>query len=507
MDPKRSSSPAGRTLWLLSSQYVNLALNIVSGLVLIPFYLKSIDVPTYGAWLATGELLAWLTMVDPGLGAAVQQRVALAFGAEQRERAGAFAAAGIVSMTALGVVVALLGAVFSSRLVDWLRIPASVSHVALTQAFLVAVAGTFLMLWAYGPAAVCAGLQRVKGLGILNVVATILGMVTTIVFLLQGSGLMALALGSITRGICQLVGCMSIMLYALRQSGIKLTFRRWALRELLGLSAYSYLSQLAGLLRNRSDSLLLTRALGPTVSAQYALTRRLPGLGFTVAERPSFSFMPALSEAAGRSDVSQLRRLISPLLMGTIWLTGLSALLVLSLNEAFVTVWVGHKLSAGPSVSFWISAFLLIQVPTEVLVNVSMALGRFRETSLALLVEAVVYVVALAVGVHFYGALGAAIALWVGKLAVSVWYFPRLWYREGLLGGDDWLKLLREFALSVGIVAMLWLVARSHIPTSWRGLVASASLLTIAYGSLVLAASKEFRALSRRIVQRVRANQ
>lgn len=499
---KGLASPVHRTLWALCSQYANLALNIISGLVLIPFYLKSIDVPTYGAWLATGEILAWLTMVDPGLGSSVQQRVGLAFGANERDRTGAYAAAGLVAMTALGVVVSLLGIVLSTRAISWLRIPETVSQAALTNAFLVAVAGTFLTLLAYGPGAVCAGLQRVKWLGILNVSATIIGMATTVVMLLRGAGLMALAFGSVARGICHLAGCTSILVYSLRECEIRLKFRRWAFRELLGLSAYSYLSQLAGLLRSRSDSLLLTRFLGPTVAAQYALTRRLPALAFTVAERPSFSLMPALSQAAGTSDRSQIQRLIFPLLMGTLWLTGLCALLLISLNEAFVSIWVGKGLSAGPTVCFWLSLFIVLQVPTEVMVNVSMALGRFRETSLAVLAEAIVYGVALLIGIHFYGAAGAVLALWIGKVAVASWYFPRLWYRERLLDLGHGLKLLREFSLSAGIILGGWIAARGHVPTTWLGLVCSASLLTAGYSFLLFAGSSEFRGMLRRVLGR-----
>src|SRR3989339_1806950 len=68
------------TQWNLFFHYISIALSIVSGVVLVPFYLKYIPIDLYGAWLAPGTILVWLTTIDPGLSTILQQRVGMAYG-------------------------------------------------------------------------------------------------------------------------------------------------------------------------------------------------------------------------------------------------------------------------------------------------------------------------------------------------------------------------------------------------------------------------------------------
>ena len=60
--------------------YNAVVLVIVQGILLVPLYLRSIPVATYGAWLATGSILSWIDLVDPGLSDVLRQRVAYTYG-------------------------------------------------------------------------------------------------------------------------------------------------------------------------------------------------------------------------------------------------------------------------------------------------------------------------------------------------------------------------------------------------------------------------------------------
>jgi hypothetical protein len=75
----RQFNHASLTAWNLLFNYANSAVLMLCGLVLTPIYLGSIPETTFGVWLATGNLVAWLSLVDPGLNAVVQQRIAAAY--------------------------------------------------------------------------------------------------------------------------------------------------------------------------------------------------------------------------------------------------------------------------------------------------------------------------------------------------------------------------------------------------------------------------------------------
>lgn len=83
----RSISRTKSTLANLISQYMSLGLAVVN-IVLIPFYLKYIDVKLYGAWLASGNIINWLTILDPGLNDLLRQQVAKFYGQQDNDMLG-----------------------------------------------------------------------------------------------------------------------------------------------------------------------------------------------------------------------------------------------------------------------------------------------------------------------------------------------------------------------------------------------------------------------------------
>ena len=72
------------TLLNLFFSYASMGLVLVQGIVLVPLYVAKVPLALYGAWLATGNVLTWLEMVDPGTGDVIRQRVARLYGANDR---------------------------------------------------------------------------------------------------------------------------------------------------------------------------------------------------------------------------------------------------------------------------------------------------------------------------------------------------------------------------------------------------------------------------------------
>ena len=69
------------TSWNLFFHYVAIGMMFLNGVVLVPLYLARIPLETYGYWMATGNILAWLSLVDPGFSAIIHQREATSYGA------------------------------------------------------------------------------------------------------------------------------------------------------------------------------------------------------------------------------------------------------------------------------------------------------------------------------------------------------------------------------------------------------------------------------------------
>ncbi len=63
--------------WNFIFQYGWVLTNIFNSILLLPLYLLHIDATTLGVWLATGNILGWMTLVDPGVGEVLQQKIGI----------------------------------------------------------------------------------------------------------------------------------------------------------------------------------------------------------------------------------------------------------------------------------------------------------------------------------------------------------------------------------------------------------------------------------------------
>ena len=93
-----------------------MALSSGAALFTVPVSVSHIPLDLYGAWLASGNILAWATMIDPGFGLLTQQQVATTYGAGNLDSAGKIISGGVL----LNFIVAALLAGICSILIPWL---------------------------------------------------------------------------------------------------------------------------------------------------------------------------------------------------------------------------------------------------------------------------------------------------------------------------------------------------------------------------------------------------
>ena len=63
----------------------NSIIMIINGIILVPIYFKFMSVSTYGAWLATGNVVAMLGLVESGFSSVITQKMSVAL-ANKKEK-------------------------------------------------------------------------------------------------------------------------------------------------------------------------------------------------------------------------------------------------------------------------------------------------------------------------------------------------------------------------------------------------------------------------------------
>src|SRR5919198_5008198 len=172
--------------------YVQYALAIASGFVLVPLTLAHVGARPWGLWLASGEILNYAGMVDLGILAVLPWMLAEADGRGDRDRMRRLVSQGVWIGAIVGVgyvaVAAMLWRLLPSAL---FLTPADRALVAVPLA--VVVVATMLRYPLAAFRAVLTGLQDVVFNGFVSMVQAALSFTLTVALLLNGYGLFALA--------------------------------------------------------------------------------------------------------------------------------------------------------------------------------------------------------------------------------------------------------------------------------------------------------------------------
>jgi O-antigen/teichoic acid export membrane protein len=467
-------------------------LAVVSGLLLIPLYLRFVPIGEYGAWLATGNILVWITALDPGLSTVLQQRVAKAFGSGDIRGVRTYAAGGLVLNAIVAVLVALLGMALADHVAGWVNLDATVDHALIETAFRWATIGAALTVFSFAIVAVNQGLQSSLGIGVIYTTVSLASIVVTVVLLFAGHGLLAIPYGSVVRGAGLIVGNGAYLAWRLVTDRIGFGVAMSSLPELMKLSGFTFLGQAGSTIASNADAFVVGRFLGVEEVPALVLTRKVPEVCRMVLERPAVAFMPAISHLVGSGDVVKAGAILLRLLRLILWLTGLVVGGLWIFNGDFVRLWVGGDLFAGSAVNIVICAGLAITVYSRVFSNLCTALGDIKMNSVAVLVQSLLFVPLVYFGTMHLGLLGAVAASLVSTLLVSLWYFPLSFLRLSRVKADDWGALLSESMVVAGIVLIGVIGVSWLYPQSWIEFVVAVVCFSTSYGLVLCLMSPSF---------------
>jgi O-antigen/teichoic acid export membrane protein len=467
---------------------------MVSGIVLVPLYLRYIPLDIYGAWLATGNILAWLMVIDPGLSSVLMQRAGVAYGKGDKAELNSLLTGGVLLSGAISLLLLVAGFISSSFLIGWLNLGTTIDGDLVEQAFMIAVVGSALMIFSYGLTAFNQGMQSSLGIGLVFVITMVASLALTVVLLYKGVGLLALPIGLVVRGVGLTVGNAGYLLWRYIGERTRYHFSTQGVATLAKLLSYVFLGRGAGVIATNMDAFVLTRYLGPEIAPVFVLTRKAPDMSRMFLERPATAFMPAVSHLVGAGELGRARAVLLRLMRMILWLMGLIAAGFIVFNRDFVSLWVGPKLFAGGTINLFSVLTLVIMVLVNALSNLCFSLGNIKGNSIASLAQGLLSVPLMVLGARYWGMLGVAVAPLLAMLGVSAWYYPHAFSRLLKLEWPDVLALVREaaavvVAATVATGTLFWITA-----TTWPIFVLAVGAFGAVYLTVLGGISKAFRA-------------
>lgn len=471
-----------RILGGASIGYVHQAAVILLGIWLTPFLLRRVGQHEYGLWLVAGQLLGYLALLDLGVLAILPREVAALSGQSDKAKARVDIAGLLARIRSIVRTWQLPGLTVACALIWWF-LPSDWSGLSRP---LIPVFVAFIAL--YPLRILLAALQGVQEMTFLagaQLAGWALGTATTIALIVAGAGLYALVIGWIvtTTVPAALAWWRSRSLWPAADR----TAPRGPNSEIFRSSLWLSAGQVAQVLLAGSDVLLVGRLLGAAAVVPYACTGKLvtvfanhPHLLMHVAQ-------PALAEMRTSESRDRLRVVATALTQAMLMMSGALVVVILPLNHAFVTWWVGPSQYGGWQLTLGFAVMMVLRHVTVALVYTLFCFGYERQISLTSLADGVVTVVATAVLVWTWGPIGAPVGSIIGALLVSLPVNGRSMAREMELSAAAFVRLLapllfRIVAVGATMSFMSWWLGPMSIPHAALLLIVAVGL----YASIVL---------------------
>jgi O-antigen/teichoic acid export membrane protein len=404
------TSKARSSFYNLIFDYINTFLGIVYGVLLVPLYLHYFDITTYGAWLASGSVIAIMGIFDMGMNLVFAQKLASAIGAKKWDEFSKEYTAGMVISVILFVLMCLAGLLIAHYIPHLVNARVS-DYSIISNSFIIATIGAGLTIISQNMAAALSALLETKALGIISTVSLIAGVGVTIYTLIIGLGVIAIPFGVLVRNIINTIGTALLVRSVWRKYDIKYrSLEKKYLMDLLKSVAPVFTSRTATMLLRNNQLIIIANVLGPGPSAIYSLTSKaistVGGFIMPIASAVFASF----SQLHGEMDKKKILNATNMLMQLITVVSCIAVLGSVFLNKNFVYLWVGKKAFGGNLLTIFIAISFIFNVRSNTLNTLLMALGKMISSSVAEFITALAQFLIIILCISKYGIIAIPIA-------------------------------------------------------------------------------------------------
>jgi O-antigen/teichoic acid export membrane protein len=477
--------------------YASLLISLARNILFVPIYLHNIPLAEYGAWLATGAALALILINDFGLSGVVIQKISLNFGAGDINALGTLAGSALV----IGALMALLLSLLSFACVPMLPGLQSLTPLqkhTVVNCFLIAVGANALGLAAGTAMSVIRSLQLAIAAGSITLAADAANVTVTLVGLLQGHGLYAIATGMLARSVLlAAAGGIGLAIVCSRLVPMRLVFRWDAVRELLGDATRFFFSSIAMKMQSQANVVFVGAILGPSSAAIYSLTIRAHETVMMLIGQLNSALVPSVTHLFGSGNLVRFRAVLLRLLLSVAAVTALALSLTVILNAGFLRLWLVNQHFLGQDVSILMASAFFVSSIGYIGYDALVSQGKFNFVSKVFAYSSVLQLLLLAAFLRF----GLWVAPSVSLICALVW---GSWFWVGANAGirltpPEMRGLLRDLLCLAGVSAATaagFLVFYPNV-TSWWSFIAEGLLSGIVLVAGYLLFSRTIRAIAR----------
>jgi O-antigen/teichoic acid export membrane protein len=408
-----TTSPSRRraAVIMLVGGYVSLGVTIVQGLVLVPLYLHYIGARVYGAWLGSGGILGWLSILEFGIASVMIQRMAGAYGKGDMKSVSGYFSIGLLSQMGLMVLLVVCAIGLSFFVPGWMGLTSSEST-QLAVCFVLAAFSTGFNILNNGVSGLAQALQVALVINITSTIAGILGLAATLILLLSGYGLWSLPVGLLVRnGTLLIANAIHSGLLLRTRVRFPMHIDRRLLNEFMSLSPFMFAGSLSNSIVGQSEPALIAMLIRPELATVFVLTRRAADVIKMILDRITGAVYPGFAHLFGEGNREQAYGILKQIMgIYTVSATVMFSL-YLALNRSFIGLWVGEKQFGGHWLTFLIAVSLFLSIRNNLLTYLYGATGEIAKSTMMIVLESLIRLALMLMLLWQLGLLGLPVAM------------------------------------------------------------------------------------------------
>ncbi len=491
--------------WNFIFQYGWVLTNIFNSILLLPLYLKKIDASTLGVWLATGNVIAWMTLVDPGVGEVLQQRIAEIRGKGQNSETGKLIGSGYIASAfifILSVVLGILCYLFIGKIInkDIHQYP----HLPL--ALFLTVAATGLTLVSFTVSGINQGLHNSAHVAISSLTANFLFLFVNLFFLYTGWGVLSIAAANLARAAYINIYNMISMSRLLQRENFNIDYDWPHFKRFSKIFSFTSASKIITGLSGSLDMVVLARYLSPATITMFEINRRPVNISYSLIGRHSVALMPVISHAKGSGDKKAILDLINQQFRFYCYAALLASFIFIFNYENLVSAWTGPAQFAGHTIINLLVINFFISLISYFMAIVGYALGDIKMNSLFNIVRNIVFGISVFFAAKYFGIIGTVVVAIGLNLCADLSFYAWRLYKLGYFDPHLWRFLLSRWAIIIpaGFIfewVLSWAINLALPPASYFArLLTGAGVFTIFFVLLILAVDNGLRMLAKQLV-------
>ena len=503
--------------WNFIFQYGWVITNVVNSILLFPIYINHIDKDTLGIWVATSSVLSWMTLVDPGVGDVLQQKIAEMRGKrESRQLAGNIGEADSADLHELEEQIEIGKSIGSGFIASAIILLLSIivglicffsvgtlinkdisKYPNLSMALLITIISTGMQLVSFTVSGINQGLHNSAHVAISSLTANFVFLIVNLVFLYMGLGVMSIALANLIRALYINIFNFVSLLRLLKNEGTAIKYQFIHFKKFIRIFSFTSASKIISGLAGGIDMLVLARFIPLSQITLYELNKRPINQSNSLIGRHSVALMPLVSHAKGTGDKPFIINLIHKQFKVYVYIVLFAAFMFVVNYKDLLILWTGEGTFLGYDILLLLTISSFTGLTGYFMSNMGYALGDIKANSKYYMIKNLLYGALVFFAAKWYGIKGTLV---VGLTLSVLGEFTYFAYRNYKMGYIDPVKLKKSVLTWIAVIILCslacWgclLFINKFIPVQMHlsKLLIGSTLFTMFFISVMLVLDKE----------------